>query len=167
MAETEDDVSAERSSEDIRQDIKAKRERITETVDRLNARIQESLDWKGYVSRYPYASVGIAAGTGLLLSAMFKGRRTPSQRLLDSLAASAEHATRDLRHSMRKMIFKTAAPGVVGGTLFSVATKALANYVQTMSARPDGPVEYGDNTAGTQWTSAERGDPSPTPSNRS
>ncbi len=43
----------ERSAEEIRQDIAAKRESISETVDRLGERIQETLDWREYVVEYP------------------------------------------------------------------------------------------------------------------
>ena len=61
-----------RSAQEIREDIAAKREAITETVDRLGERIHQSLDWHSYVAEHPYVAIGAAAGLGMLVSGIFK-----------------------------------------------------------------------------------------------
>lgn len=47
------DETSDRSAVAIRQDIAAKRESISETVDKLGDRIHETLDWREYVAEYP------------------------------------------------------------------------------------------------------------------
>ena len=70
---------SERSAEEIRQDIAAKRESITETVDRLSDRFHQTFDWRTYVNNYPVVALGVAAGLGLLVSGIFKPRPTPTE----------------------------------------------------------------------------------------
>ena len=61
------DETADRSAVAIRGDIAAKRESISETVDKLGERIQETFDWHEYVAEYPGVALGLAAGAGFLL----------------------------------------------------------------------------------------------------
>jgi ElaB/YqjD/DUF883 family membrane-anchored ribosome-binding protein len=89
MAETNDlrkDL-ADRSPEELRSDIAAQRESISQIVGKIEDKIQDRLDWKKYFSDYPYAAVGVAVGTGFLASRLLK--RRPSQRLADTLLDSA------------------------------------------------------------------------------
>src|SRR5215475_13734778 len=82
---------AERSAEEIRQDIAARRESITETVDRLSDRFQQTLDWKAYVSDHPLAALGVAAGLGFLAARMIKPRRpSAGKRIKGALAYGIE-----------------------------------------------------------------------------
>src|SRR6185436_13677427 len=82
-----------RSAEEIRQDIASHRESITETVDRLGDRFQQTFDWRTYVSNYPVVAIGIAAGLGFLASGIFKPRPTPAERIKEALADSLEDIT--------------------------------------------------------------------------
>lgn len=68
------DVAPERSVEEIRREIEARRDSITDTVDKLGDRIEQSLDWREHVGRHPYVSMGVAAGLGLLIGRMVAGR---------------------------------------------------------------------------------------------
>ena len=57
MAEREDlsntrKADVERSSEHIRRDIAQGEENINQTVEKIDERIQEKLDWPGYVKDY-------------------------------------------------------------------------------------------------------------------
>src|SRR5215216_3711134 len=83
----------ERSAETIRQDIAAKRETITETVDKLSERIHETLDWREYIGQYPIVALGVAAGLGFLVSGIFKHRPTPQERIADAVAELTEDLT--------------------------------------------------------------------------
>ncbi|HVF91366.1 MAG TPA: hypothetical protein VNH22_14975 [Blastocatellia bacterium] len=122
---------SERSAEEIRQDIAAKRETITETVDRLGERIHESLDWREYVGQYPYVALGLAAGVGLLVSGIFKPRPSPTERMVDALADSVEEITDRFKGSLGDVIPKKTGPGktVKAAITASIAT-AATNYIK-------------------------------------
>ena len=86
-------ITDERSAEEIRQNIAATRDSITETVDQLSSRVQRTLDWKTYVADYPLAATGVAAGLGILLGYFIQPRATPGQRIHDALADLIEDTT--------------------------------------------------------------------------
>lgn len=127
----------ERSAEEIRHDIAAKRESITQTVGRLGNKIQDTFDWRGYVQRYPYQTLGVAVGAGLVLGMLFKRRTSPSQRIIDALVEKAEEIGDDLRDSARKVFLRTAAPGLFKGTIYGFAGKALMQYLQSRAAHAE------------------------------
>ena len=83
-------ATPERSTEEIRQDIAAKRESLSRTVDRLDERIHQTLNWREYISDHPYAALGIAAGFGFLMWGIFRPRPTSRERIMEALAESAE-----------------------------------------------------------------------------
>ena len=85
-----EDATLERSAEEIRHDIADKRESLSKTVDRLDERIHQTLDWREYISDHPYAALGIAAGLGFLMWGIFRPRPTSRERIMDALAESAE-----------------------------------------------------------------------------
>jgi ElaB/YqjD/DUF883 family membrane-anchored ribosome-binding protein len=121
----------ERSAEEIRQDIAARRELITETVDQISDRFQRTFDWRAYVKDYPLVTLGVAAGAGLLLGSLFKPRLSPAERVKEALAGSVEDLTDRFRHQLddafgRKPAlnrgFKAAAAGVI--------TRAVTDYLR-------------------------------------
>ncbi len=87
----------ERSAEAIRQDIAAKRDSISETVDRLGERIQETFDWREYIAKYPWVALGVAAGLGFWVAGMFKRQPTPRERIMDAVAEITEDFTDRIR----------------------------------------------------------------------
>ncbi len=90
-------VTDERSAEEIRQNIAATRDSITETVDQLSSRVQRTLDWKTYVADYPLAATGVAAGLGILLGYFIQPRATPGQRIHAALADLIEDTTQRIQ----------------------------------------------------------------------
>ncbi len=91
MAETDDlrnKEAVDRSTEELRNDITAQRESISQIVGRLENKVNDKLDWRKYFYEYPYASVGVAVGAGFLASRLLKKR--PSHKLADALLDSAE-----------------------------------------------------------------------------
>lgn len=82
----------ERSSDEIRQNIAATRESITETVGELSSRVQRTFDWKAYVADYPLAATGVAAGLGIMLGYLVRPRVTPRERINAALAEMVEDA---------------------------------------------------------------------------
>jgi ElaB/YqjD/DUF883 family membrane-anchored ribosome-binding protein len=113
----------ERSTEDIRRDIAKKEENISRTVEQIGERIQEKLDWRGYVKDSPYWALGAAAGVGFLASGMFRTRATPVKRIMNSVAGEV----RDSLDSLRAI---AAGPGLIKVTLLGLATKAAAGWLQ-------------------------------------
>src|ERR687892_1713662 len=88
-----EDETPERSTEEIRQDIAARRESLSKTVDSLDEHIHQTLDLRKYLYDHPYTVLGIAVGLGFLASGLFRPRPTLGERIMDTLAASAEGLT--------------------------------------------------------------------------
>jgi ElaB/YqjD/DUF883 family membrane-anchored ribosome-binding protein len=122
---------AERSADEIRRDIVNRRETITDTVERLGDRIQQSLDWREYVSDYPFVSLGVAAGVGFLLSGLFKRRPTPRERILDALAESVEDVTYRVRDTLEHLPleFLPTRKGGIGKTVKAAATAMITKKI--------------------------------------
>jgi hypothetical protein len=130
-----DDV--ERSSDEIRQDIAARRDSITEAVDRLGDRFQETLDWRTYVSNHPLAALSVAAGFGFIAARVFKPRPTSGQRIKNALAYGIEDLTGRFRHRLDDLDLRKPSFGL-GGTIKAAATglitKAVTDYLRNRYA---------------------------------
>lgn len=123
----------ERSAEEIRLDIAARRESISETVDRLGDRIQEKLDWREYVAEYPYLAIGLAAGLGYCVAGIFKIKRepTPRERIMDALAEISEDLTDRFRGSIEDVVPKKGGAGkTVKAAATAMVTKAAMDFAK-------------------------------------
>lgn len=130
--------NSERSSSEIRNDIAARRESISQTVGQIGEKIHQTLDWRGYIARYPYAAVGLAVGTGLVIGGLLKRKSSPAERFMDALTERAEDLGDRLIDSARKVIVRTAAPRLFRGTIYGIAGKALMQYLQDRAAHAEG-----------------------------
>jgi hypothetical protein len=117
------EADVERSSEDIRLDIAKGEESISRTVDKIDERIQEKLDWRGYVKDSPYWALGAAAGLGYLASRMFITRTTRMERIMGSIAE-------EVRGSLGGLFAGAAGPSLIKVTLLGIATKAAAGWIK-------------------------------------
>ena len=120
------DANAERSSEEIRQDIAKGEENLSQTVEQIGERIKEKLDWRGYVKDSPYWALGAAAGLGYLASKVFIRRTTPVERIMDSIAEKA-------RDSLGGVFAGAVRPGLIKVTLLGIATKAAAGWIKNVT----------------------------------
>jgi ElaB/YqjD/DUF883 family membrane-anchored ribosome-binding protein len=111
----------ERSAEAIRQDIAAKRDSISETVDRLGERIQETFDWREYIGKYPWVALGLAAGVGFFVAGLFKRQPTPRERIMDAVADITEDFTDRIRD-----VVGDAVPGKKSGPASMLKTALTA-----------------------------------------
>jgi hypothetical protein len=111
-----------RSTEDIRQDIAKEKENISKTVEQIGERINEKLDWRGYVKGSPYWALGAAAGLGYLASRMFIRRATPMERIIRPIAE-------EVRDSLGGLLAGAAGSGLIKMTLMGIATKAAASLI--------------------------------------
>jgi hypothetical protein len=123
--------------EEIREDIAATRDTISNTVDKLGTRLQAKLDWREYVADHPLAALGAAAGLGLLVSRIFQRRPSPRERILDALAESVEDVGDQFRESVQRITdvvkprnhrssITQATTVAVGGAI----TKAAASFLK-------------------------------------
>src|SRR5215831_13113343 len=128
---------AERSAEDIRQDIAARRESITETVDRLSDRFQQTFDWKAYVFDYPLAALGVAAGLGFLAARIIKPRPSAGKRIKNALAYGIEDLAGRFHHQLENVAPHRSGSGIsrtVKAALTGLVTKAATDYLQNRFA---------------------------------
>ena len=116
-----------RSTEDIRQDIVKREEKISQTIEQIGERIKEKLDWRGYVKDAPYWALGAAAGLGYLASGMFITRTTPMERIMGSIAE-------EVRDSLGGLRTGAAGPGLIKVTLLGIATKAAASWIKNATS---------------------------------
>jgi len=120
-------ADVERSSEDIRQDIAKEKENISRTVEQIGDRINEKLDWRGYVKDSPYWALGAAAGLGYLASRIFIKRTTPVERIMGSIAE-------EVRGSVGGLLAGAAGSGLIKVTLIGIATKAAASWIKNAAS---------------------------------
>ena len=133
----------ERSVDEIRQDIAARRETITETVDKLSEQVQRKLDWREYVANHPFAALGIAAGTGILVAGIFKQRSTPGERIMCALSDSVEDLTSRLSNELDFVLTKRPSAGsalMIAAT--SIIAKTMTEYLGTRLSEPGTPQPY-------------------------
>ena len=127
------DNGPERSAEEIRQDIAARRETISEAVDKLGDRIHETLDWREYIADHPYISLGVAAGLGFCIARIFKVKHepTPRERIMAALADIGEDLTDRFRHSIEDVVPKKNGPGkTVKAAATAMVTKAAIDFAK-------------------------------------
>jgi ElaB/YqjD/DUF883 family membrane-anchored ribosome-binding protein len=121
------DADVERSAEDIRQDIAKGAENISQTLEQIDERIQEKLDWREYVKDSPYLALGAAAGIGYLASRLLKMRTTPMERIMDSIAG-------EVRQSLGGLLARAAGPSLIKVTLLGIATKVAADLIKNTTS---------------------------------
>ena len=120
-----------RSAEAIRQAIAAKRDTISETVDKLGDRIHETLDWREYIADYPVVAIGLAAGIGFLVSGIFKHRPTPQERIMDAVADITEDLTDRVSSVAGDALKKKMFSGkTVKAALTATVTKAALDFAK-------------------------------------
>lgn len=139
----------ERSTEEIRQNIAATRESITETVDQLSDRFQRTFDWRTYVANYPLVALGVAAGLGFLVVGLFKPRPSPKQRITDAIADTVEDVADRFRHQLDDTGLRGSSG--LGRAVKAAATgaivKAATDYLHNRLAERDWDEDHPDNSA--------------------
>ena len=134
----------DRSTDAIRQDIAAKRESISETVDKLGDRIQETLDWREYIAEYPAVAIGLAAGAGFLVAGIFKRRPTPRDRIMEAVAELTEDMTDRVGGVMAGVIqkklvsgrtVKAAASAMIAKAVVDIVRRKISSAITTDSPR--------------------------------
>jgi ElaB/YqjD/DUF883 family membrane-anchored ribosome-binding protein len=146
------DESDERSAREIREDIAAKRETISETVDKLTERIHDTFDWHKYVAEYPMVALGLAAGVGFLVAGIFKHEPTPQERIMDAVADLADDLTDRMSSAAGDLVKKKAVGTTVKAAVASMVTKAAVDFARQKArdALADGRNRSGSQSTPTQ-----------------
>ncbi len=142
--------AGDRSADEIRQDIAARRESISEAVDKLSDRFQRKLNWREYISDYPLVAIGAAAGMGYILGRIFKPRQSPGDRIKDALAYGLEDLTGRIRHQLDEVAPQKHEFGLgktvkaaAAGLITRAVTEYLRNrYVVSYQQYPEYTHEY-------------------------
>jgi ElaB/YqjD/DUF883 family membrane-anchored ribosome-binding protein len=123
--------SGDRSVNEIRRRIAMERETIKDTVDKLSGRLQQSLDWPEYVAADPAVALGLAAGAGLLLSAIFKRERSPGECIKQAVADLTEDLTERVSVIAGDTINRNRpAEGVLKTAATTLAAQAAIDFVR-------------------------------------
>lgn len=127
---------AERSARAIREDIAAKRDSISETVDKLGERIQETFDWREYVSNYPWVALGLAAGVGFMVAGLFKRQPSPRERIMDAIAEVSEDFTDRLRDAIGDAVpaKKSGPANMLKAALTATISKAAMDFAKNKAS---------------------------------
>lgn len=120
---------AERSPEDLRQEIKDKKEAIAETLNRLDQRVQRATDWRAQVGDHPFLALGLAVSVGCLVSGIFKRKPSPQERILEALAEGVEDIADQVRDRLDSLLSWPARGGALKATAAALATRAATVYL--------------------------------------
>jgi ElaB/YqjD/DUF883 family membrane-anchored ribosome-binding protein len=136
--------STERSAAQIRQNIAEKRESISQTVDELERRIHQTLDWREYLAAHPFVALGVAAGVGFLVSGLLKSKPSPRERIIDALAETVEDITEQFRDAVGQARRRNRG---VGRTAMAAAAGALTELAVSLLKSQAGRVKPKANGA--------------------
>jgi ElaB/YqjD/DUF883 family membrane-anchored ribosome-binding protein len=125
---------AERSSEDLRQEIEAKKEAFAETINRLDQHVQRAVDWRAQVGDHPYLALGLAFGVGCLSAGVFKSKPSPRERIIEALAESVEDIADQARNRIGSR-FRRPPTGAALKAAAALATKAATAYLRKKLGR--------------------------------
>jgi hypothetical protein len=123
LKNTSEITQKERNSDEIRQDLAAKGEQFSRTVDELGERIEKKLDWREHMRQSPFLMLGAATGLGFLAARMIRRRATPMERFLGTLDSS-----------VRGGLAGMAAPGLIKITLLGIVARTATHWLKEASS---------------------------------
>lgn len=91
-------------------------------MSEMDERIREKFDWHSY----PYAVLGVALVAGFVVGRMIKPRRTPADRLAETLTSRSWLSPLTQPSTQRSGLMKAA-----GAALAAVAVRSAGEYVRT------------------------------------
>lgn len=126
---------AERNPEDLRREVEAKKDAIAETFNRLDQRVQRTIDWRAQVGDHPYLALGLAMGLGCLFAQVFRSKPTPRERMMDALAEGIEDIIDQARDRVNSQFSRPARGGALKATAVALATSAASAYLRNKLSR--------------------------------
>jgi len=113
-----------RSAEEIRNDIELKKQAISETVDQLNARLHEGMDWRSHVKRHPFLLLGVAAGIGFFVSSKLVKPKTPVEQIAETINQTVD-----------QLVGRTKEQSVIKLALYTIGTKIVSDLVKSIPVK--------------------------------
>ncbi len=109
-------------------EIQRTRERISETTTQIQQQLKATMDWQGWVYRYPLQTLGIAAAAGIVTGFALGGSSEPKRRPSNGRGANPSKKEEEL-------IKQTGQNTIVATILTNVATTALREGSQYLVRR--------------------------------
>ena len=126
--------SANRDPAQLRNDIEASREAITDTIKRIDNRMHRAVDWRAQVRDHPLVAVGAAAAGGMLLAGIFRRKPSPRERIADAIAESVEDIADNVRSRISTHLSRTMTSGLLRAAITTVVAKKATEYFLHMKA---------------------------------
>jgi hypothetical protein len=123
-----------RNPAELRSEIEASREAITETIKRLDDRMHRVVDWRAQVREHPLIAIGAAAAGGMLLAGMFRRKPSPRERIVDAIAESVEDLTDRFRSRIGRELTRTMTGSLVKTAITTVLAKKATEYILQRNA---------------------------------
>lgn len=132
------------SAAELRYEISTHRAALVETINDLDERFQQVVDWRTHVGAHPYVAVGIAASIGLWATTLFKRKLTPKERMLEAMAESVEHICGESSRQFGSLLSRVTPQRSSGlrGLLLGLATQAVTTYLKGQVGRPARPITH-------------------------
>jgi ElaB/YqjD/DUF883 family membrane-anchored ribosome-binding protein len=118
-----------RKPADLRHEIEASKEALTDTIKRIDERMHRAVDWRAHVRDYPLVAVGAVAVGGMLLAGLFSRRPSPRERIVDAIAESVEDITDNVRHRIGRQLTRTMTGSLVKAAVMTVVAKKATEYL--------------------------------------
>lgn len=115
------------TGDEIRERMALIRQRIDEQSDEVVAQVSELSDWRSYVRRYPWVSVGAAAVLGYVL---VPSRKQPGAE--DSTEDASKHPAAFTTDELRSVLIGAARKAAT-----AYASKAVGSIVNSFVAADD------------------------------
>jgi len=126
--------SPDRNPAQLRNDIEASKEAITDTIKRLDEHVHRAVDWRAQVREHPFVAISAAAVGGMLLAAMFRRKPSPRDRIVDAIAESVEDITDKLRNRVGSEVTRTMTGSLLKAAVTTLLAKKATEYVLQTTA---------------------------------
>ena len=120
---------SERSTDDLRQDIKNQKAAIAGTIDQIDSRVHRAADWRAQVADHPFVAIGTAFVVGGLVSRLFRHRPTPQERIMDAVAEGFEDIADSIRNRVVSQVTKGVSSSVLKVVGAALVTRAASAFL--------------------------------------
>ena len=126
--------SSDRNPAQLRNEIEASREAITDTIKRLDDHVHRAVNWRSQVRDHPFVALSAAAVGGVLLAGMFSRKPSPRDRIIDAIADSVEDITDKVRDRVGNQLTRTMTGSLLKTAVTTVVVKKATDYLLQMTA---------------------------------
>jgi len=137
-------AASEGRAEQLRQEMRCIRRELGENVEELVVQAERLMDWRYYVHRYPWASIGVAAFLGYFFvpgrTVVLPANKETIARLVEHIPAAVKQPD-SKKSTLLGTLFSLGA-GLLGRAAVGFATQQVQKMMaQPAPARPTHPVE--------------------------